>query len=460
MEQTTIKKEGKIGALTGLAYGCGDAACSIVFGMISSLLVLFYTDYVGISAAAVGAIMLLSRCLDGVSDFVMGWLVSRTHSRFGQSRPWLLRMALPFCIGSILLFTVPRTSEMLMILYVFITYNFVSTVCYTAINLPYGSLSIMMTRDTGERAKLSAWRMAISPLGRIVAVSCSLPLIKMLGDTQAAWIKVMTLWSILGFLLLMFCFIRCKETVQADASTSDSNVSLWKHVKALAVNQYFWISMILWALECVSYTVSGTMLPYYCKYILGSDTIYSPLYLIEQVVGILVVLSCPFLAKYLAKNKLIIIGSLIVIAGQVILLTNPDSFQLTLLSCVMRAIGLSPLNGYVFVMIGDAVEFGHWKTHLRQEGFVFSAGSVGAKVGMGLASAALSGLMGAAGYISSTGVAVTQPASAIAAITNLYIWAPVVVFVLVAVVCAFYKLDKMYPTIMKELREREARGEQ
>lgn len=456
MESAKQKKDGKIGFLTGVAYGSGDMACSIVFGMISSLLVLFYTDYVGVSAALVGTVMLISRLFDGVSDFIMGWIVSKTKSKYGQSRPWIIRMAVPFCVCSVLLFTVPRTSTVLTVMYIFITYNLVNTVCYTAINLPYGSLSVMMTRDVHEREKLGAYRMAISPFGRIIAVSCSLPLIKLLGDNQRAWIMVMGLWSALALLLLIFCFVRCKETVEIKNRDEMSDIPLGKNVKALVVNPYFWSGAILWALEGMSYTVSGTMLPYYCKYIFGNDALYSPLYMIEQIVGIVVVMGCPFYAKYLAKNKLIIIGAVTVIVGQLLVLLNPASYQLCLLSCVTRAVGLSPLNGYVFVMIGDAVEYGEWKTHIRQESFVFAAGSVGAKVGMGLASAGLSGMMSAAGYVSSAGQAVTQPESAIASIRNLYIWAPVVIFALVIVVCALYKLDKMYPMIMKELSERES----
>ena len=59
-------------------------------------------------------------------------------------------------------------------LYIFVTYNFCTTVCYTAINLPYGSLSAMMTRDSDERAYLSIVRMGLSPFGRILAVTVSL----------------------------------------------------------------------------------------------------------------------------------------------------------------------------------------------------------------------------------------------------------------------------------------------
>lgn len=88
-----------------------------------------------------------------------------------------------------------------------------------------------------------------------------------------------------------------------------------------------------------------------CKYIFGSDTLYSSLYFAEQVIGMVVILACPFLTKYLAKNKLIILGSLVVIAGEVILLTDPHNFYLLIISCVMRAVGLPRhcIGGSLFI---------------------------------------------------------------------------------------------------------------
>lgn len=59
----------------------------MVFGMISTVLTLFYTDYVGVSAATVGMVMLLSRVFDGFSDVIMGFIVERTNSKWGKSRP-------------------------------------------------------------------------------------------------------------------------------------------------------------------------------------------------------------------------------------------------------------------------------------------------------------------------------------------------------------------------------------
>ena len=124
----------KLSVSTRLCYAGGDVGCNIVFGMIGTLLTLFYTDYVGISAATVGLVMLLSRCFDGFSDLVMGVIVERTNSKWGKSRPWLLWMSVPFALSAVLLFTVPHTTGMLQFLYLFVTYNFCTTICYTAIN--------------------------------------------------------------------------------------------------------------------------------------------------------------------------------------------------------------------------------------------------------------------------------------------------------------------------------------
>lgn len=188
-----VSENGKINILTRLAYGGGDVACNVVYGMIATLLTLFYTDYAGVSVATVGLVMLISRFFDGGSDVVMGFIVDRTHSKWGQSRPWILWMSLPYALSAILLFSIPHTNATIQFLYIFVTYNFCTTVCYTAINLPYGSLSAMMTRDSKERDLLSVFRMGLSPMGRIIAVTCTMPLIKLFGDNQAAWVKVMSI---------------------------------------------------------------------------------------------------------------------------------------------------------------------------------------------------------------------------------------------------------------------------
>ncbi len=459
MNQSTTK-ETKIGFLTRVAYGSGDVACNIVYGMISTLLVLFYTDYAGVPAYLAGLVMLISRIFDGVSDVVMGYIVSRTHSRFGQSRPWIIRMALPYAIGAVLLFTIPQTnSTVIQFLYIFITYNFVTTICYTAINLPYGSLSVMMTRDGHEREILSIFRMAMSPFGRIIAATFTLPLVRFLGNDQAAWIKAMALWSVLAVIMLAFCFARCKETVHIEAREKQGDLTLLKHLSVLVKNRYFWAVLILWALQGTLQTVTGTILPYYCKYIYHDESwMYSTLYLVETLTIVVAVILCPLLRRWVSKSQAIFIGSLLCVGSQLLFMLNPYSFQWCMVTIILRGIGQAPLSAFIFSMIGDVVEYGQWKTHIRQESFIFSGGSVGAKVGMGAAQAAITGIMTACGYISSTSADVVQPQMAIDSIRYIYIFAPIILMVVAMIVCALYRLDKMYPQIMKDLEEREAQG--
>ncbi|MEG2452743.1 MAG: MFS transporter [Clostridium sp.] len=445
---------------TRISYAGGDVACNVIFGMIGTLLTLFYTDYVGINPATVGMVMLVSRLFDGISDLIMGIIVERTNSRWGKSRPWILWMSVPYALSAVLLFSVPKSTALVQAIYLFVTYNFCTTICYTAINLPYGSLSAMMTRDSSERDMLSIVRMGLSPLGRIMAVTCTLPLVKLFGDNQAAWVKTMSVWAVVALILLIICFWRCKETVVISAKQNKEAIPLKKGLKGLVKNQYFWAVLILWMLQSVSFGISGTILPYYCKYIFHNDTwMYSFLYLTETLILVACIFSCtPFIRKF-GKRNVAFAGAVIALAGQLLFFLNPQSFSWMVMSCVARAIGLAPLNAVVFGMIGDVVEFGQWKNHMRQESLVFAGGSIGTKVGAGVASAAMTGLLSVAGYISSSTGAVVQPQEVLNMIVSIYKFGPIFVAALAVITLFFYKLDKQYPAIMTELMQRESQGE-
>lgn len=454
------KRSASLGWGTRFAYGCGDTACNLVFGMLSTILTLFYTDYVGIPAATVGLVMLLSRIFDGVSDMIMGVIVEHTHSKYGKSRPWLLWMSVPFALSAVLLFTVPQTTPTLQFLYLFVTYNFCTTVCYTAINLPYGSLSAMMTRDSKERTYLSIVRMGLSPFGRILAVTCSLPLIQLFGNNQAAWIKVMSIWGVLAVILLVINFLFCKETVQIEAVKKQDKIPLGKSLKALVVNRYFWAILILWMMQNSIFTFTGTILPYYCKYIFLDDTwLYSTLYLVETLVLVAGTFCSPLLLQKFGKRNMSLAGACLAFVGHLMFFLNPYSVQWLFFSCIVRAIGLAPFNSVVFGMLGDAVEYGQWKTHVRQESMVFAGGSVGSKIGAGLTSAVITGLLTLGGYLSTTTGLTDQPQSALDMIVGIYKFGPLVIWAIIIVVLFLYQLDKKYDQIMRDLAEREARGE-
>ena len=450
---------GRLPWMTRIAYGLGDTAQNVVWGAMG-ILTFFYTDYAGIDPAMVGMVMLLSRCFDGVSDVIMGFIVEKTNSKWGKSRPWILWMSVPFAVSIVLIYTVPQGSSAMQFAYLFVTYNLCTTVCYTALNLPYGSLSAMMTRASKERDMLSITRMCLSPWGRILSVSATLPLVKVFGDTQMAWVEVMSIWAVVGLVLLVFCFSRCKETVVIEARAKAAKIPVGKALKALAVNPYFWVGMMIWMMQNVIFTITGTILPYYCKYIFADDTIYGSLYLLETLVTIFVMaVFSPRLLRRFGKRNMSLGGVVICFIGHVIFLLNPTDFGWVVFSCVVRGIGFAPIQSVIFGFIGDAVEYGQWKTRLRQEGLIFSGGSVGTKVGSGLTSALLTGLLSYAGYISSSAGSVMQSQQVIDMIVSIYMWGPIFVWIVLIVVLYFYELDQKYPEIMRDLVAREARGE-
>ena len=351
-------QNGRLSWFTRISYGLGDTAMNIVAGAMT-ILTFFYTDYAGVEPTTVGLVFLISRIFDGVSDLIMGFIVERTNSKWGKSRPWILWSSIPFCVSIVLIYTVPQGSDFMKFVYLFITYNFCNTICYTALNLPYGSLSAMMTRISRERDMLSITRMALSPIGKIISISATLPLIKVLGDNQAAWIKVMSIWAVLAFILLMLCFTQCKETVVIEARKKVSKVPIIKSLKCLFGNKYFWMAMTIWMMQCIIQMVTGTILPYYCKYIFHDDSLFSILLLCEVITTIVcTILFCPKLLKRFGKRNMSLIGVVVALVGHLIYCLNPTSFSWVVFSCIIRGIGFAPLNSVIFGFLGDAVEYG------------------------------------------------------------------------------------------------------
>lgn len=450
----------KISVGEKIAYAIGDPACNVVFALTTSLLTFFYTDYIGISAGLIGAIMLISRIFDGGSDVVMGLITDRTNSKYGKARPWILWMCVPYGLSAVALFLIPAgASEMLQAVYIFVTYNIVTTVVYTALTLPYGTLASLMTRSQHERAIINVLRMGLSPFGRMTVTTLTLPMVKKLGDDQRAWVIVTSIFAAIAMVMLFICFFCTKERVCVVKSEDKVKIPVKDSLKALVQNKYWAISMALWGMLSIYSTVIGTDLAYYCKYILGNSDNYqsyvSALTVAEQGPMIVVIFLLPLGLKKFGKRNLALAGALFTVIGQCILLLNPYSYTLAVISAAIKSIGQAPLFGVIFSLIADSVEYGQWKTHLRLEGIIYSAASVGSKVGAGLTSAILGGILSKAGY---DGLSAVQTTSALAAIKGIYLWIPIGVWIVTALLLWIYKLDKEYPGIMVELKEREKQG--
>lgn len=443
-----------------LAYCFGDPALTLMYTMTTTLLIYFYTNVVGISAGAVGMIMLLSRVFDGFSDVLMGTIIDRTHSKYGKARIWILRLAVPYALAAVLLFTMPPMGDMGKIIYAFVTYNIMNTVVYTAISQPFHALGSLMSRDRRERDIICNIRMVLSITASMVITAFTLPLInqvaKVIDNQQAAWIIVTAAYAIVSVFVLLNTYMSCTERVHA-AKQEKENVPFWKAFKVTVTNRYFLIALGLMIFYTAYQIIIGTDLTYYCQYVLNDVDLVMPLSAAEKIATIVGIAMLPKILPKYGKRNLICAGCLLGITGQLIFLLNITSVPLGVVTCIMRGFGIAPFYGVQYSLPSDAIEYGHWKTGVRVEGLMFSSMSMGQKAGSGFTSAIMGAILSMAAFDGLKATAAEQTASAITAIKTFYLYVPIAIWVIMFVIAACYKLDKMYDKMMRELIAREGK---
>lgn len=438
-----------------LAYGFGDFGCNIIYTAMSAFLLFYYTDYAGVSAFAVGTIMMVSRLFDGVSDIIMGVIVDRTKSKYGKARPWILRMCIPFAISGVLLFSVPTSwAETPKLIYVFITYNLVSTVVYTAINVPYSALNALMTQNPYERSVLSIFRNLLATAGTLTINIFTLPLVEFFGNNALAWTKIFFIFGIVAIIAFLYTFWGTSERVKSVAqlqSTENNDVPVLVGIKALFKNKY-WIMMTgMLALFFLMYAINGGSTVYYAKDILGDKNLVGTINGIFNIVQICGMFFIAMMIKKFGKRNIFALGLVLDIIGMLILNYSNGAMSLIIISSIIRGLGNACGGATMWAMVSDTIDYGEWKTGYRTEGLVNSACSFGWKIGNGIGSALLGLILEAGGYV---GTAITQTETALFSIEICFIWIPIAIYVIGLVIMSFYHLDKEFPAIIRDLNNR------
>ena len=440
------------------SYGCGDFGCNIIYTAMSAFLLFYYTDYAGVNAFAVGSIMMVSRFFDGISDIIMGVIVDRTKSRFGKARPWLLRMCIPFAVSGVLLFSVPVSwAAAPKLVYVFITYNLVSTVIYTAINVPYSALNALMTQDPYERSVLSIFRNLLATAGTLTINTFTLPLVERFGNNPSAWTKTFCVFGVLAVAAFVINFLGTKERVKpasaAGAEGKSEDVPFMEGLKALFRNKY-WIMMTgMLALFFLMYSVNGGSTVFYAKDVLGNKDLVAVINGIFNAVQIVGMFFIAMLVKRLGKRNVFSLGLVLDIIGMLVLSLSGGAMAMIVVSSIIRGIGNACGGATMWAMVSDTIDYGEWKTGYRTEGLVNSACSFGYKIGNGIGSALLGLILELGGYV---GQAAAQSASALASIKVCFVWIPIGIYVIGLVIMGFYHLDAEFAGIIEDLKKRNA----
>ena len=446
------EKERGLSVLERFAFGCGDAGCNIIYTAMTGFLLLYYTDYAGVSAAAVGVIMLISRVFDGVSDLIMGNIVDRTHSRFGKARPWILRMCIPFALAGVLLFSVPASwAANAKLIYVFITYNLVSTVIYTAINVPYSALNALMTQDPYERSVLSIFRNLLATAGSLFINTFTLKLVEFFGDNAAAWSKTFGVFGLIATILFLINFAGCRERVKPATKGGEvKNVPVKDGFVSLMKNKYWIIVTVMLALIFISMALYGGATVYFAKTVLGDKNLVAPIGNAVYVAQIVTMFIVAFFVKKMGKRNVMIIGCVLNIAGFALMLFTTN-YVLIIACSVLRGVASACMGATMWAMVSDTIDYGEWKTGNRTEGLVNSACSFGYKIGNGLGSAILGWIISFGGYVDTAAVQSTQ---AVFSVKLAFAIIPIVIYVVIIVLLQGYKLDQEFDGIIEDLEKR------
>ncbi|HDK7137419.1 TPA: MFS transporter [Clostridium botulinum] len=434
-----------------LGYGLGDFACNLVWNSLSMFILYFYTDVMGMKAAIISTLMLVVRILAGFMDIASGIVVDKTKTKYGKARPWILWMAIPFGISTILLFSIPNIGGSGKLAYVVITYVLLNVI-YTAINIPYGVLNSLMTQDQNERSEINIYRMFCSTAGSLCVSVLVLPLVSLFGGEQSAWIITFAIFGIVATFMFFLTFKTTKERVTAVNEEKSQNISFKDGMKALIQNKYWIIIVLLLVVLFMNMGIMGGSMIYYAQYILNDKKLVAGLSIAQNIPTLIVMLTIamPLIKKY-GKRNTAILGSIIFILGSLFALIDLTSVKLIYISIIVKGTGNALISATIFALLADTIEYGEWKTNVRTEGLVYSAGNFGLKIGIGLGTAIVGWLLAFSNYNGSSKV---QTDTAINAINILFIWLPMILSGVQIILLKFYKLDKIYPNIISDLKKR------
>lgn len=452
VKEAVDKAYEKISVKEKMAYGSGDVASNLILAFVTAYSSYFYSKALGLPTEMTGIIFLVSRIFDGISDLVMGIVIDKVRGRHGKARSWILWLAIPFSVSAVLMMLVPKGwGQTAKGVYVFLTYNLTTTVLYTAINLPYGVLNSLITRDRDQRAVLNMIRMIMAAAGVFIVNAATMPLVNSMGGTQKAWITVVGFYAVLACILFLVCFFGTKERVTAEVTGQYDDVPVLRALGSVVQNRYWWMILALAVFDGVGTSIGNTINVYYADYILGDSNLMT---LLTVVVTLPALVALPFAAKYIqkkGKRNAMLLGHVLSLIFCSIRLIAPTNIPFLLVMIGLKGMTVTLTGMVSHAMLADTIEYGQWKTKIRAEGITYSASSMSGKIAGGLGLAIVGILLGAVAF---DGALSVQPKAARDMIQALFLYPSIIISGINVVILCFYDLDKRYPAIMEELEKR------
>jgi probable glucitol transport protein GutA len=451
-----------------LSYAFTNFGQTMIYGLVVFYLMIYLTDYLAISAAIAGTILGFARIFDAIDDPLMGAILDKTNTKFGKCRPYMLYTPIPLAIITLFLFAPFEFSNTAAIVYASVMYV-VFTLIYTANDIPYWSMSSVMTTDPKQRVGIVTITRLIGGAGSMLTIGIFWTVNKIAADAgldpRMSFFMAALFFVFFGTILLLQGFFHVKERAKNTAVSTDKFFDSFKQIpksKPLVINV---ISGMLMSITLIGTTAMTT---YFVKWNLmeifpdlSSNALMS---IFTPVIGFLPALATvigliltPLLIKKIEKRDLLLIGTVVGIVANVIFYFV--GYQNIYLFMIGRFLAFLPLGVWTSVttlMFGDSVDEIEYRTGKRVEGTAFSLLTFIGKFQNGINVAITGFILSMVGYVGTLDPNLAQQTSTtLKSIFVMVTLVPAIGYFLMGIPFLFYDFSRnKHQAVLKAIQER------
>lgn len=433
-----------------VAYGSGDLASNCSYGLVSSFLLLYLSDVMGLNTGIIGTLMLVSKIFDGVTDVFFGNMIDRTKSRLGKARPWMLYAQIGVSLCLVLLFSIPNMGQTAQYAYFFAFYTCLNAIFYTANGVAYATLSALITNNAQERVQLGSIRFMFAVVTNIVMGFAVTGGVEAFGGGASGWRAVAIICAVIGLVVNTISCLAVKEVEpeelaaisQPEDKPQDDQIGFWDSMKLLFTNKYYILILVLYIVYYVMSNITTGSGVYFTKYVLGNASLLGMFQMMKMFPVIIALIFTPMLVKKAkSMQKVNFWGYFIncMLSIPFVCFAYVKNVKLMLLFMFIKGIFAGTLTGTLNALIAEISGYTYRTKGVRMDGTMFSCSSLGIKIGGGIGTAAVGWLLDLGGYI---GTATTQTDGAINMIFAMYIVIPVVFSVIITLILGFLNVEK------------------
>ena len=451
----TLANTRPFGLRDQMGYLAGNFAGDFTYTLCTGFMMKFYTDVLGVSAAVVGIAMTVAQILDAVTDLGMGQICDRAPTTDqGKFRPWIRRIAGPVSLISFLMYAswIRNASMTIKIIWLFVTYLLYSSVFYTMIIIPYGSMASAMSNDALDRTKLSNWRHVGGTLA-VTVINFIVPLVVYVDTTQpdgsviaefngTSMMICALVFSILSFVLWMACYFMTTERVKIPSKNEKLNLGAF--LSSLLHNRGLIAIVLMIIVQECSNSAFHRMSGYMFDNVFQSGSLQSVTSPVETIITLLIAACIVKIVSKVGKKEITVTGCLIsAIVFVVAFFLHTPSAYVWIVIYGGVTVGLALFNPVTFALVTDIVDDEEVRTGNRMDGTIYSVYSFGRKFGSALSSGVTGIMLSIIGYDSYIAAGDKYAPELTNGIYNISCIVPIIGFGLMALIVGFlYPLNK------------------